>query len=61
MVHGTLASECESVLASIAEATGVRQHIALYSTHEYKKVRVRYFTPEIDEWEEAAEPAPALN
>jgi predicted PhzF superfamily epimerase YddE/YHI9 len=23
----------------------------LYSTKEYKKTRVRYFTPELEEWE----------
>src|SRR5262249_6814008 len=51
MVHGTRREECENVLAAIADETGVNDYTALYSTHEYKKVRVKYFTPEIAEWE----------
>ena len=37
--------------AAIATATGVYDYAALYSTHEYKKVRVRYFTGDVEEWE----------
>ena len=51
MVHGKTAEECEQTLAAIAENTGIRDHSALYSTKEYKKVRVRYFTPEEEAWE----------
>jgi DNA-binding Lrp family transcriptional regulator len=53
MVHGTDQAACQSVLAAIGQATGIENYTALYSTHEYKKVRVRYFTPEIDAWESA--------
>lgn len=52
MVHGKSRDECEQTLAAIAEKTGVRDHSALYSTKEYKKVRVRYFTPDEAAWEE---------
>ena len=51
MVHGKSPEVCEQTLASIAEKTGIRDHSALYSTKEYKKVRVRYFTPDEDTWE----------
>ena len=51
MVHGRSAEECERSLAAIAAKTGVRDHRALYSTKEYKKVRVRYFTAEEEAWE----------
>jgi siroheme decarboxylase len=51
MVHAKSQEECEKVLASIVEKTGVTNRSALYSTKEYKKVRVRYFTPEEEAWE----------
>jgi siroheme decarboxylase len=51
MVHAKSQEECEEILAAIAEKTGIRNRGALYSTKEYKKVRVRYFTPEEADWE----------
>ena len=52
MVHGKSQEECEQELAAIAEKTGIRERGALYSTNEYKKVRVCYFTPEEAAWED---------
>lgn len=52
MVHGKSEDECEQTLAAIAEATGITDRHALYSTQEFKKVRVRYFTDEEMKWEE---------
>jgi DNA-binding Lrp family transcriptional regulator len=54
MVHGKSEEECEQTLAAIAEATGITDRHALYSTKEFKKVRVRYFTDEEMRWEETA-------
>jgi len=54
MVHGKSEQECEQTLAAIAEATGISDRHALYSTKEFKKVRVRYFTDEETRWEETA-------
>ena len=51
MVHGRSEDECEEILRAISQATGVSNYISLYSTREYKKTRVRYFTPEMEEWE----------
>jgi DNA-binding Lrp family transcriptional regulator len=51
MIHGRKAVDCEKVVAAISEATGINDYATLYSTKEYKKTRVRYFTPELDEWE----------
>jgi siroheme decarboxylase len=53
MVHGKTRDECQRILSEIAAATGGWEYAALYSTKEYKKVRVRYFTPEIEAWERA--------
>ncbi|MBI4497824.1 MAG: Lrp/AsnC family transcriptional regulator [Chloroflexi bacterium] len=52
MIHGRKARDCEDTLQAIAEATGIREYAVLYSSKEYKKTRVRYFTPELDQWEE---------
>jgi DNA-binding Lrp family transcriptional regulator len=51
MVHGRTVEECEAVLDAMAEETGLTERQSLYSTREYKKTRVRYFTPEMEAWE----------
>jgi siroheme decarboxylase len=53
MTHGRTKQECEAVLAAISEETGLTQYAVLYSTFEYKKTRLRYFTPEQAAWEDA--------
>ncbi len=45
MVHGKTTEDCLEVLNSISEQTGLAEYTMLYSTKEYKKVRVKYFTP----------------
>jgi DNA-binding Lrp family transcriptional regulator len=54
MVHGRSPAECEQVLSVLSAETGITQYAALYSSHEYNKVRVRYFTGDIETWESAA-------
>lgn len=51
MVHGRTLQECEDILAAISRETCIEDYITLYSTKEYKKTRVVYFTPEIIDWE----------
>lgn len=53
MVHGKSPEDCEATLDAIAAETGIKERMALYSTEEFKKVRVRYFTGEEREWEAA--------
>jgi DNA-binding Lrp family transcriptional regulator len=53
MVHAQSKSECDQVMAAISKATGISNYAALYSSKEYKKMRVHYFTPEIELWEAA--------
>jgi len=50
MVHGHNGRDCEQTIAAIQAETGVDDYALLWSVKEYKKVRVRYFTPEWDEW-----------
>jgi DNA-binding Lrp family transcriptional regulator len=52
MVHGQSPAECEQVLAAISQQTGIAGYAALYSSHEYKKVRVKYFMGDIESWED---------
>ena len=54
MVHAKTAGECEAVLREISQAGGINQYAALYSTHEYKKVRVKYFAGDVEKWEQEA-------
>ncbi|MCW2922717.1 MAG: AsnC-type helix-turn-helix domain protein [Thermoleophilia bacterium] len=51
MTHGRTKQECEDVLAAIAKECDLDEYIVLYSTKEYKKTRVSYFTPEMYAWE----------
>ncbi len=51
MVHGRSVEECEAVLNAMSEESGLTDYVSLYSTREYKKTRVRYFTPEMEAWE----------
>ena len=51
MVHGREAADCQAIIDAISRAAGVMEYALLYSTKEYKKTRLRYFTPELDEWE----------
>lgn len=51
MLHGRSARDIERSVEAIAEETGVEDYALLWSIREYKKTRVRYFTPEWEEWE----------
>jgi DNA-binding Lrp family transcriptional regulator len=52
MAHGRSKEECDAILDSIAEATGISERATLYSSTEFKKVRMLYFTDDFRRWEE---------
>jgi DNA-binding Lrp family transcriptional regulator len=54
MVHAKSREECVAVLDAIAAATGVTERAVLWTVREFKKVRLRYFTPDHAAWERAA-------
>ena len=57
MVHARSRELCEETIAAIAEETGFTDpadRAVLYSTLEYKKVRLVYYSPEYREWEDRA-------
>jgi DNA-binding Lrp family transcriptional regulator len=51
MTHGRTKQECEDVLDAIAAETGLDERIVLYSTKEWKKTRLVYFSSDAEEWE----------
>ena len=51
MIHARTQEECGDVVSEIAKETGVTEHSVLYSTKEFKKVRVQYFTDAEAQWE----------
>jgi len=54
MAHGRSKEECDAILDAIAEECGMGpdDRATLYSSTEYKKIRLRYFTDEYRRWEE---------
>jgi siroheme decarboxylase len=51
MAHGRSKEECDAILDSIAQMTGIGERATLYSSTEYKKIRLLYFTDEFKAWE----------
>ncbi len=53
MAHGRSKEECDAVLDAIAEDCGIGpdDRSTLYSSTEYKKIRLHYFTDEYAAWE----------
>ncbi len=55
MAHGRSKQECDAILASIAAECemGPDDRATLYSSTEYKKIRLHYFTDDYAAWEAA--------
>ena len=51
MVHGTTQADCDATFRAISEAAGVTEYAALYSSREFKKTRLKYFTGDVEGWE----------
>jgi DNA-binding Lrp family transcriptional regulator len=51
MAHGRSKEECDAILDSIAETHGITDRATLYSSTEFKKIRLLYFTDEFKAWE----------
>jgi siroheme decarboxylase len=53
MAHGRSKEECDAVLDGVARVGGLTdsERATLYSSTEYKKIRLHYFTPDYSEWE----------
>ena len=53
MAHGRSKEECDAILDAIAADMGIEGRATLYSSTEFKKVRLLYFTDEYKDWERA--------
>jgi len=53
MAHGRSKEECDAILDSIAEECGIGpdDRATLYSSTEYKKIRLHYFTEDYARWD----------
>jgi DNA-binding Lrp family transcriptional regulator len=51
MAHGRSKEECDAILESIAADTGISDRATLYSSTEFKKIRLLYFTEDFRAWE----------
>ena len=51
MAHGRSKEECDAILDSIAADTGITERATLYSSTEFKKIRLLYFTDDYRNWE----------
>jgi DNA-binding Lrp family transcriptional regulator len=51
MAHGRSKEECDAILDSIASETGIADRATLYSSTEFKKIRLLYFTEDYRAWE----------
>jgi siroheme decarboxylase len=51
MAHGRSKQECDAILDSIADMTGIDERATLYSSTEFKKIRLLYFTEDFKSWE----------
>ena len=52
MVHGKTTEETNAMIEEMAQEIESKSHMPLYSSREFKKVRIEYFTPEFEKWEE---------
>jgi DNA-binding Lrp family transcriptional regulator len=51
MAHGRSKAECDAILDSISAETGISERVTLYSSTEFKKIRLLYFTGDYQAWE----------
>lgn len=59
MIHAPRVDGVEEVAEAIAAETGVTERRVLYSSTEFKKIRLPYFVPEYERWEALCEAAAA--
>jgi DNA-binding Lrp family transcriptional regulator len=51
MAHGRSKEECDAILDAIAEEFSITERATLYSSTEFKKIRLLYFTDDFKNWE----------
>ena len=51
MAHGRSKEECDAILDAIADEFPIEERATLYSSTEFKKIRLLYFTDDFRDWE----------
>ncbi|RLA83809.1 MAG: Lrp/AsnC family transcriptional regulator [Epsilonproteobacteria bacterium] len=51
MIHGKTKDETDAVIADIEKEIESKSHMPLYSSREFKKIRLKYFTDDEKQWE----------
>ena len=51
MAHGRSKEECDAILDAIADEFDIAERATLYSSTEFKKIRLLYFTDDFKNWE----------
>ena len=51
MAHGRSKEECDAILDAIAGEFDIAERATLYSSTEFKKIRLLYFTDDFKDWE----------
>ena len=51
MAHGRSKEECDAILDAIAAEFPIEERATLYSSTEFKKIRLLYFTDDFRDWE----------
>jgi len=51
MAHGRSKEECDAILEAIAGEFDISERATLYSSTEFKKIRLLYFTEDFKDWE----------
>ena len=51
MAHGRSKEECDAILDAIADEFDITERATLYSSTEFKKIRLLYFTDDFTNWE----------
>ena len=51
MVHGKTTEETNGIIEEMSKEIDSKTHMPLYSSREFKKVRIEYFTPAFEAWE----------
>lgn len=52
MIHAHSKEEADRIIEKMSQETGVKERAELVSTKEYKKIRLKYFTPDWEAWED---------
>jgi len=52
MIHGKTKEDTQSVIENIQKEIPYKSNMPLYSSREFKKIRIKYFSDEFKHWEE---------